>query len=34
MSDDNEIWEGGLEESLELKESKVKEIFDRLKTSK
>ena len=30
----NEIWEGGLKESLELKESKVKEIFDRLKTSK
>ena len=30
----NEIWEGGLQESLESKESKVKDIYDRLKTSK
>jgi hypothetical protein len=30
----NEIWEEGLKESLELKENKVKEIYDRLKTSK
>ena len=30
----DEIWEEGLRESLEQKESSIKEIYERLKTSK